>query len=77
MERENTKADCEMEPHEAELMDTGPGEGSTQRDSRANKASSLEESDKKEGGEEVGKLSSLRVNQLSRFLRHQQEVVYK
>ena len=32
------------------------------------------------GGEErreVGRLSSQRVDQLSRFLRHQQEVVYK
>ena len=74
MERENTKAAREMEPLE-QLEETG--EGSTQRDSGANKASSLQESDEKEGGEEAGKLSSLRVNQLSRFLRHQQEVVYK
>lgn len=65
MERENTKMELGLE-------DTR--DGSTQG---ANKASSLPENDKKEGGEEVGKVNSLRVNQLSRFLRHQQEVVYK
>ena len=30
-----------------------------------------------EGGEEVDRLSSQRVSQLSRFLQQQQEVVYK
>lgn len=62
-----------MEP---ELVEEEEKEGLSQSDSAADRAAS-EEDGRREGGDDAGKPSSLRVEQLSRFLRQQQEVVYK
>lgn len=67
MFRAGGKVRMESEPESA-------GEGSSQRELATDKP---QEDGKREEGKEAGKLNSLRVNQLSRFLRHQQEVVYR